>query len=110
MVPSPAFFAVQVGRTRGVFLSAEEANQQVVAFPHARMKKFNTVAQAQAFVDGEENPLLQPVQQVRLKQALSSDSALFTCVDIARPMVLTGPICLSNHWYDIRLYCTRKCS
>lgn len=48
-----AFYAVKKGRQPGVYNSWDECSEQINGFSGAVYKKFNTVADAQAFVSGE---------------------------------------------------------
>jgi len=46
-----SFYAVQIGRTPGVYLTWEDCERQIKGWPYARYKKFPTKEQADAFVE-----------------------------------------------------------
>lgn len=47
------YYAVQRGRSTGVFLTWAECQKQVIGFPGAVFKSFPTIEEAEAFVKGE---------------------------------------------------------
>jgi ribonuclease HI len=59
---SGKFYAVQNGRTRGVFTTWEECQKSVNGFPKARFKSFRTRTEAERFV--EPGPAATVVQQI----------------------------------------------
>lgn len=56
------FYAVRVGRKTGVFNTWDECKEQVNGFYGAKYKSFFTLAEAEAFVRGEDAP--KPVIQI----------------------------------------------
>uniref|UniRef100_M4BMW9 ribonuclease H n=1 Tax=Hyaloperonospora arabidopsidis (strain Emoy2) TaxID=559515 RepID=M4BMW9_HYAAE len=63
------FYAVAIGRCTGVFTTWAKCKMQVEGFAGCRYKKFNTCAEAQAFVDGYNNGS-QDVVRAKLKSQL----------------------------------------
>lgn len=49
------FYAVQNGRSRGVFNNWSDCKDQVNGYPGARYKKFDTLVEAEAFSNGSNN-------------------------------------------------------
>lgn len=52
MAKGPAFYAVRVGRSPGIYSTWDECEAQIKSFPGARYKKFPTAQQAQEFITG----------------------------------------------------------
>lgn len=50
------FYAVRIGRNIGVFNTWDECKEQVNGFYGAKYKSFSTLAEAEAFVGGEDAP------------------------------------------------------
>ncbi|GAA5948488.1 hypothetical protein JCM21900_002726 [Sporobolomyces salmonicolor] len=48
------YYAVRVGRKPGIYMTWDECNAQVLKFAAAKYKKFPTLAEAQAFVEGAD--------------------------------------------------------
>lgn len=53
------YYAVQVGRTTGVFFTWAECQKQVTGFPGAVFKSFLTIEEAEAFVKGVQTEVKQ---------------------------------------------------
>ena len=65
------FYAVQIGRTPGVYSTWELCEAQVIGFPGAHFKSFKTLEEAEMFVYGLDNQKTRP-----RKNMLSSSSPL----------------------------------
>jgi viroplasmin and RNaseH domain-containing protein len=62
----PRFYVVVVGRRTGVFTTAEEANEQTLAFPNSSQRMFHTMEEAVAYFNAHVGipPIPAPVWAV----------------------------------------------
>lgn len=67
-----SYYAVRVGRKRGIYKSWEEARAQVHAFAGAKHKRFDRRADAEAFLRGEEPAT--PTEKSAFPTAPSTDA------------------------------------
>uniref|UniRef100_A0AAV1V9F2 ribonuclease H n=1 Tax=Peronospora matthiolae TaxID=2874970 RepID=A0AAV1V9F2_9STRA len=71
------FYAVAIGRSTGVFTTWAKCKTQVEGFAGCRYKKFNTCAEAQAFVNGYNNGS-RDVDPARLKNVNTIEKELLS--------------------------------
>lgn len=75
------YYAVQRGRSTGVFFSWSECQKQVAGFSGAVFKSFPTLEEAEAFVKGDEKHVLRTEKTMDLETLPKEGDSLIAYVD-----------------------------
>ena len=69
------YYAVKVGRTKGIYLSWDECKQMVDGFPGAKYKSFTSLQEAEAFIeDGKADKTVKAPEETKTTYAFVDGS------------------------------------